>query len=102
VQRTTTPATTTPATRRTPPKASNPIPGVPAGVPVTIVQRDSKPAEKPAETQQQESNQGETKSTGQPDTDELARRLVEPVSRLLRAELRQGRERIGRLHDRRR
>ncbi|MGW1681955.1 hypothetical protein [Saccharopolyspora sp. NPDC002376] len=90
--------TTTPATRTTPPKASNPIPGVPAGVPVTIVQRDSKPTE----AQQQESNQGETKAAGQPDTEELARRLVEPVSRLLRAELRQGRERIGRLHDRRR
>ncbi|GAA4525399.1 hypothetical protein [Amycolatopsis samaneae] len=34
--------------------------------------------------------------------DELARRLVEPVSRLLRADLRAGRERAGRLHPRRR
>ncbi|APU16179.1 MULTISPECIES: hypothetical protein [Actinoalloteichus] len=34
--------------------------------------------------------------------DDLARRLLDPVSRLLRAELRHGRERIGRLHDRRR
>jgi hypothetical protein len=36
------------------------------------------------------------------DLDELARRLFEPVSRLLRADLRQGRERAGRGHDRRR
>ncbi|WP_132121850.1 hypothetical protein [Actinocrispum wychmicini] len=32
--------------------------------------------------------------------DELARRLIEPISRLLRADLRHGRERAGRLHDR--
>ncbi|HYQ68026.1 hypothetical protein [Actinophytocola sp.] len=37
-----------------------------------------------------------------PDLDDLARRLLEPVGRLLRAELRHGRERAGRLHDRRR
>jgi hypothetical protein len=36
------------------------------------------------------------------DLDDLARRLLEPVGRLLRAELRHGRERSGRLHDRRR
>ncbi|HEX5495643.1 MAG TPA: hypothetical protein VFX70_13820 [Mycobacteriales bacterium] len=34
--------------------------------------------------------------------DELARRLLEPVSRLLRADLRQGRERAGHPHDTRR
>ncbi|WP_157620592.1 hypothetical protein [Saccharothrix sp. NRRL B-16348] len=37
-----------------------------------------------------------------PDLDELARRLLDPLSRLLRAELRHGRERAGLLHDRRR
>ncbi|HEY0451822.1 hypothetical protein [Actinophytocola sp.] len=36
------------------------------------------------------------------DLDQLARQLFEPVSRLLRADLRQGRERAGRGHDRRR
>ncbi|WP_181320140.1 hypothetical protein [Saccharothrix carnea] len=36
------------------------------------------------------------------DLDDLARRLLEPVGRLLRAELRHGRERTGLLHDRRR
>ncbi|WP_158073433.1 hypothetical protein [Actinophytocola xanthii] len=36
------------------------------------------------------------------DLDDLARRLAEPVGRLLRTELRHGRERAGRLHDRRR
>ncbi|WP_371626021.1 hypothetical protein OG245_27055 [Streptomyces sp. NBC_01116] len=34
--------------------------------------------------------------------EELARRLLDPVSRLLRADLRRGRERSGRLHDGRR
>jgi hypothetical protein len=34
-----------------------------------------------------------------PDVDELARRLVEPVGRLLRTELRRGRERAGRPYD---
>ncbi|NEY37042.1 hypothetical protein GTU99_33840, partial [Streptomyces sp. PRKS01-65] len=36
------------------------------------------------------------------DLDDLARRLLDPVSRLLRAELRRGRERLGRPHDHRR
>ncbi|MEU8927943.1 hypothetical protein AB0D10_44775 [Kitasatospora sp. NPDC048545] len=36
------------------------------------------------------------------DLDELARRLIEPVGRLLRTELRRGRERGGRPHDGRR
>ncbi|MEU6261256.1 hypothetical protein [Streptomyces sp. NPDC047043] len=37
-----------------------------------------------------------------PDLDELARRLLDPVSRLLRTELRRGRERTGRPYDGRR
>jgi syndecan 1 len=37
-----------------------------------------------------------------PDLDDLARRLIEPVARLLRTELRRGRERAGRPHDGRR
>ncbi|WP_320774390.1 hypothetical protein, partial [Streptomyces sp. CRN 30] len=37
-----------------------------------------------------------------PDLDDLARRLIDPVSRLLRAELRRGRDRLGRPHDGRR
>ncbi|MFG2602860.1 hypothetical protein ACGFT2_04725 [Streptomyces sp. NPDC048514] len=36
------------------------------------------------------------------DLDDLARRLLEPVSRLLRADLRRGRERAGRPYDGRR
>ncbi len=36
------------------------------------------------------------------DIDELARRLIEPVGRLLRGELRRGRERAGRPYDGRR
>lgn len=34
--------------------------------------------------------------------DELARQLIDPVARLLRAEMRRGRERTGRPHDNRR
>jgi hypothetical protein len=37
-----------------------------------------------------------------PDIEDLARRLVEPVSRLLRTDLRRGRERAGRPYDGRR
>ncbi|MEV7776222.1 hypothetical protein [Kitasatospora sp. NPDC086791] len=44
----------------------------------------------------------ETAGHGAADLDELARRLVEPVGRLLRTELRRGRERSGRPHDGRR
>ncbi|MGW1603984.1 hypothetical protein [Streptomyces eurythermus] len=36
------------------------------------------------------------------DLDDLARRLIDPVARLLRTELRRGRERTGRPHDGRR
>ncbi|MFF9244142.1 hypothetical protein ACF1AY_34475 [Streptomyces sp. NPDC014776] len=36
------------------------------------------------------------------DLDDLARRLIDPVARLLRAELRRGRERTGRPYDGRR
>ncbi|HEX6356353.1 hypothetical protein [Actinophytocola sp.] len=88
------------------PRASSPAPpssirvqrvatGVSPGVPVTVVQRT--PEDAGAKT-------GDTTPAGEPDPDldKLARRLLEPVSRLLRAELRQGRERIGRLHDRHR
>ncbi|MEV5540601.1 hypothetical protein AB0L13_27505 [Saccharopolyspora shandongensis] len=77
---------------------SSPIPGVPAGVPVTVVQR--KP--EPAATGEQDAAPAGADGSGGQDIDELARRLIEPVGRLLRAEFRHGRERIGRLHDRRR
>jgi syndecan 1 len=36
------------------------------------------------------------------DLDAMARRLIEPVARLMRTELRRGRERAGRPHDGRR
>ncbi|MEU4744392.1 hypothetical protein AB0G02_28580, partial [Actinosynnema sp. NPDC023658] len=58
------------------------------------------------ETRTAETRAGERGDDGRPlpaiDLDDLARRLLDPVGRLLRAELRQGRERTGRLHDRRR
>jgi hypothetical protein len=68
----------------------------PAGVPVTVVAK-----EKPAQQQANEAD-AVTTADGGTDIDDLARRLLEPVGRLLRAELRHGRDRAGRPHDRRR
>jgi hypothetical protein len=87
-----------------PPQASGPAAraaaafGVPTGVPITVAGTASPPAAGPTT---------DRPTTDRPTTDgaeldELARRLFEPVSRLLRADLRQGRERSGRLYDRRR
>ncbi|WP_175548236.1 hypothetical protein [Saccharopolyspora flava] len=59
---------------------------------MTVVQREAAPPEP----------RPEPAPARETDTEELARSLVEPVSRLLRAELRHGRERLGRLNDRRR
>ncbi|MFK0096839.1 hypothetical protein [Streptomyces sp. NPDC091040] len=65
-----------------------------AGVPVTVVQRQPAPApapERPAEP-----------PAADLDVEDLARRLIDPVARLLRADLRRGRERSGRPYDGRR
>ncbi len=80
------PPAVTPVQRDAEPQTS-----VTPGTPVTISRRSvpdppPEPDEEPEHTS----------------IDELARRLAEPVSRLLRAELRFGRERAGRLHNRRR
>ncbi|MEW1892927.1 hypothetical protein [Streptomyces sp. NPDC085659] len=64
-----------------------------AGVPVTVVQRQ--PAQAPAPERPAEPTQDV-------DVEDLARRLIDPVARLLRADLRRGRERSGRPYDGRR
>ncbi|QFZ21385.1 hypothetical protein [Saccharothrix syringae] len=64
--------------------------------------RTSEPAEPAEPAQPTRPAQPTPHPTSQPDLEELARRLLDPLGRLLRAELRQGRERTGRLHDRRR
>ncbi|MCX2732784.1 hypothetical protein OOZ19_21305 [Saccharopolyspora sp. NFXS83] len=86
------PPAPTPSTSTT--EATPPIPGVPPGVPVTVVPTEHEPAT--------DDTQAASNDTGGDDVDELARRLVEPVGRLLRTELRHGRERFGRTYDRRR
>ena len=89
VQRSTAPETPAPA--REAPKqdqAAPQVPGVPPGVPVTVVPKQH---EDSTESESDES----TGTGGGQDVDELARRLVEPVGRLLRTELRHGRERFG-------
>ncbi|MGW2656430.1 hypothetical protein ACWC1D_22575 [Streptomyces sp. NPDC001478] len=65
----------------------------PAGVPVTFVQRQ--PARETAPERLAE-------PAAEPDVEDLARRLIDPVARLLRADLRRGRERSGRPYDGRR
>ncbi|GAB2683954.1 hypothetical protein GCM10027271_52640 [Saccharopolyspora gloriosae] len=83
-----------PAPSTDPAEAKPPIPGVPSGVPVTVVPKEHEPAT--------DDDPAEPDSAGGQDIDELARRLIEPVGRLLRTELRHGRERFGRTYDRRR
>ncbi|NEC10665.1 hypothetical protein, partial [Streptomyces sp. SID7909] len=65
-----------------------------AGVPVTVVQRQ--PAQAPAPERPAEPPAADL------DVEDLARRLIDPVARLLRADLRRGRERSGRPYDGRR
>ncbi|MFD7587623.1 hypothetical protein ACFV84_19640 [Kitasatospora sp. NPDC059811] len=78
-----------------------PLTAVPARTPVTVQTTASSPpptAAPPA----QPGGGSSTGPTSGADLDELARRLIEPVGRLLRAELRRGRERAGRPYDGRR
>ncbi|WP_093707368.1 hypothetical protein [Streptomyces sp. 2131.1] len=65
-----------------------------AGVPVTVVQRQPAPAPAPQRPGQERE--------ADLDVEDLARRLIDPVARLLRADLRRGRERSGRPYDGRR
>lgn len=92
VQRREAPPDPTPAKSSTDP--TPPVPGVPAGVPVTVVPKEHDPPT--------DDTPAEPDGAGNHDIDELARRLIEPVGRLLRTELRHGRERFGRTYDRRR
>ncbi|MFB6816188.1 hypothetical protein ACFCV8_16775 [Streptomyces sp. NPDC056347] len=76
------------------------------GVPVRAVQ--AKPAPAPgrpgpaAPARAGAADAPETHRITGADIEELARRLIDPVSRLIRADLRRGRERTGRLYDGRR
>jgi syndecan 1 len=71
--------------------------GVPPGVPVTAVRAGA--ANKPAPREPEPAPQAPQTSA---DLDDLARRLLDPMARLLRTEVRRGRERTGRPHDGRR
>lgn len=77
-----------------------------SGVPVRVVQ--AKSARTPAASADAPAAGPNAPRTPQPneaagvDIEELARRLLDPVSRLLRADLRRGRERSGRPYDGRR
>ncbi|MGW4114420.1 hypothetical protein ACWEFJ_26395 [Actinosynnema sp. NPDC004786] len=93
-------------TSTAPADAPRPTPGnVPAKWPATTtVQRTpSTTRTTPAGADTSTAERGDDNKPLPPlDLDDLARRLLDPVGRLLRAELREGRERNGRLHDRRR
>ncbi|MBV2155438.1 hypothetical protein, partial [Kitasatospora sp. SUK 42] len=78
-----------------------PLTAVPARTPTTV---QAAPASHPAPSSAKDAAgaPAESGGSGVADLDELARRLVEPVGRLLRTELRRGRERSGRPYDVRR
>lgn len=71
-----------------------------SGVPVRVVQPRSVPGPAPA-APETTGTPARNEAAG-PDIEELARRLIDPVSRLIRADVRRGRERSGRPYDGRR
>jgi syndecan 1 len=76
-----------------------------AGTTAASIQRRSDPPGVPVTFTAEPATVDDGRSTADeppPDLDDLARRLIEPVARLLRTELRRGRERAGRPHDSRR
>ncbi|MEU0012096.1 hypothetical protein [Streptomyces halstedii] len=70
------------------------------GVPVTAV--PARPPAAPARGRPAQEARTSAPPAPGPDMEELARKLLEPVSRLLRADMRRGLERTGRLYDGRR
>ncbi|MEU3422864.1 hypothetical protein AB0F39_30665 [Streptomyces murinus] len=95
-----------------------PTPVVPGGVQVDVVQRDAKgaaggtsarnrprsvsaPASFPASGTPADKKEAAPQDPGV-DLEDLARRLLDPLARLLRADMRRGRERAGRPYDGRR
>ncbi|KOU51833.1 hypothetical protein ADK54_08770, partial [Streptomyces sp. WM6378] len=100
-----TPPPVIPVRRSSPPPPPTSAPAAQHSVqrqPAPPVQRNAAtqppPATAPAPATAPQSATGANEQA--PDIDALARRLVAPLSRLLRAELRGDRERIGRLRDR--
>ncbi|MFD6173829.1 hypothetical protein ACFWH0_33340, partial [Streptomyces coeruleorubidus] len=80
---------------------------VPKGVPAKAVPARGRPRSASASATPSVSGKGADRRAEPPqdpglDLDDLARRLLDPVARLLRTELRRGRERTGRPHDGRR
>ncbi|MFD3329061.1 hypothetical protein [Streptomyces sp. NPDC058701] len=82
-------------------RASAPAPSAPpAPPPPTPVPVQTAPAAPPPGAPHPVTPDAEPPPPPQAELDALARRLVAPLSRLLRAELRGDRERLGRLRDR--
>ncbi|MBV6700134.1 hypothetical protein KV557_24015 [Kitasatospora aureofaciens] len=80
-----------------------PLTAVPARTPITVqAAPPTAPPSRAASPSQAAPPPAEPAGGGPADLDELARRLVEPVGRLLRTELRRGRERSGKPYDMRR
>ncbi|MET8630435.1 hypothetical protein ABZW30_43170 [Kitasatospora sp. NPDC004669] len=82
--------------------AGVPLTAVPARAPVTAQAAPPSRTGSPPAKAVGESPAEAAGGAGPADLDELARRLVEPVGRLLRTELRRGRERSGKPYDMRR
>ncbi|MFF4933652.1 hypothetical protein ACFY2H_32870 [Streptomyces griseofuscus] len=99
-------------------RPAEPTPVVPGGVQVDVVQRDAKEAaggtsarnrprsvSAPASFPASGTTAGKKEAAPQDpgvDLEDLARRLLDPLARLLRADMRRGRERAGRPYDGRR
>ncbi|MFG2536983.1 hypothetical protein ACGFU4_17200 [Streptomyces sp. NPDC048511] len=108
--RTVAPGAADPVQRDAVASAADPLKGV-QGKEIPARGRPRSSSAPPAPTSASASTSGKAASRRRPERpqddpgselDDLARRLIDPVSRLLRAELRRGRERTGRPYDRRR
>lgn len=77
---------------------------VPTGVPAKTAPARGRPrsVSAPPAPEKGAARRAETPQDPGVDLDDLARRLLDPVARLLRTELRRGRDRMGRPYDGRR
>ncbi|MER7950425.1 hypothetical protein ABTY59_23865 [Streptomyces sp. NPDC096079] len=93
-----------PAPSQTTPPVQRAASGPPTATPAPVQRKDGGGPRSSSVPVRGERDSGSTKQSTSADTDldDMARKLIEPVTRLLRAELRRGRERAGRPFDGRR
>ncbi|MFW6695770.1 hypothetical protein [Streptomyces sp. MAR4 CNX-425] len=96
------PAGSVPARSRSQPASAAGDLAAPEGVPAGAVPARGQSRPAPGSSSRSAAQRAGAPQDAGIDLDDLARRLFDPMARLLRTELRRGRERIGRPHDRRR